>query len=172
MCMNYVDRTAKFISAFTRLVRNCNQPVCRFLCFHVVVVVVEGSHRYFVVRHVESCYRVIMLSYLVRLQECYACNIASETSQSVLLTTTKKKQITTEVRVSSPFILSISEEEKLYVDFSVTSDSVLNASLYASNNAFTRVRSATSASSSFSRSPNRSGLYSDATSRFWTCCEV
>ena len=45
-----------------------------------------------------------------------------------------------------------------YVDLSVTSDRVLNASRYASSSALTRVRSATSASSSLRSSPKRSGL--------------
>jgi len=54
-----------------------------------------------------------------------------------------------------------------HVLFSDTSLNTLKASLYASNKAFTRVRSATSASSSNSSSANRSGLYRLVTSR---CC--
>ena len=56
----------------------------------------------------------------------------------------------------------------VYSGFKLTSESVLNASLYASKRAFTLVRSATSASSSFNSSANNSGLYSVATSRFCT----
>ncbi len=45
-----------------------------------------------------------------------------------------------------------------YDDFKLTSVKILNASLYASRSAFTRARSATTASSSFSRSEKSSGL--------------
>ena len=48
-----------------------------------------------------------------------------------------------------------------------TSARTLKASLYASNRAFTRVLSDTNASSSNSRSANKSGLYSDVTSLCW-----
>lgn len=53
----------------------------------------------------------------------------------------------------------------VYELLSDTSLSTRNASLYASNNAFTRVRSVTRASSSCSNSGNKSGLYRDVTKR-------
>ena len=59
-----------------------------------------------------------------------------------------------------------------YANFKLTSEIVLNASLYISNNAFTLVLSATSASSSFSMSTNSSSLYSNAMRRFCTCCAM
>ena len=55
----------------------------------------------------------------------------------------------------------------IYELFRDTSARTLNASLYASNRALTRVLSDTNASSSNSRSANKSGLYSDVTSLCW-----
>src|SRR6266850_2767725 len=57
-------------------------------------------------------------------------------------------------------------------DLRLTSDNVLNASRYAPSSALTRVRSATSAGSSSSSSPNSAGLYSVLTRRFCTCCAL
>jgi hypothetical protein len=65
-------------------------------------------------------------------------------------------------------VWNLGESLFFYMLLRLTSDRTLNASLYASNNALTLVRSATSASSSFNRSANSSGLYNDATSRFCT----
>ena len=53
-------------------------------------------------------------------------------------------------------------------DFKLTSDKILNASLYASNNALTLPLSVTSDSSSCNSSENNSGLYNVETSLSWT----
>jgi hypothetical protein len=59
----------------------------------------------------------------------------------------------------------------LQPDFKLTSDKVLNASLYASNNALTLPLSVTSDSSSCNSSENNSGLYSVETNLSWTCAK-
>lgn len=71
------------------------------------------------------------------------------------------------VRDGPAATLMVNGMSQIYELLSDTSLNTRNASLYASSNALTRVRSVTNASSSCSSSANRSGLYRDVTSR---CC--